>query len=60
MCKGYAEGKFDSCQLATTSHCPEEDIGNTYNGDIGELDPTATCGEEGSWKGCFIKTIEGN
>ena len=60
MCKGYAEGMFDICQLATTSPCPQEDRVNTFNGDIGELDPTASCGEEGSWKGCFIKTTEGN
>ena len=59
MCKGYAEGEIHTCQLATTSTCPKENLIEIYGGDTGDLDPSANCGEEGSWKGCFIKLAEG-
>ena len=39
--------------------CSQEKFIDTYDGDTSKLDPTATCGESGSWNGCFIKDVEG-
>ena len=62
MCKGYAEHKYkEFCQIATTSACPEFSAPTINRGiEEGPLVPTASCGEAGTWKGCFIKVHGGN
>ena len=49
------------CQLATTSStCPSDGRGPKNVGNIGNLDPKATCGKgKKNFKGCFIKNVQG-
>jgi hypothetical protein len=65
-CKGYAllEKNPISCQLATTSSCPDYRVtsrrciaSNAQMSIVGQLDPNAQCGVNGIWNGgCMIKS----
>ena len=54
-CKGYVAHESNGyCQIATTTTCPTTNDCKKYQyGLIGDLDPTARCGN--GFEGCFIK-----